>query len=214
MIVVGSKGFAKELLGVFHQLDKLTDLIFFDNINIINNDLLFNKFKIIHTIDEVNKHFAELDSNFVLGTGNPKFREELCYKFEKLGGQLCSVISPKSYIAPFDVNIGIGTAIITGAVIDNNVNIGRGSLINSNCTIGHDTRIGSFSEICPGVVISGNCSIGKSVFIGSNATILPEINIGEGAVIAAGSVVTRDIPDNCMVAGAPAIIKKEIAPNE
>ena len=214
MIIVGSKGFAKELLGVFHQLDELDGLILFDDVNVLKNETVFNNFKVIHTVEQVKEHFSEVDSSFVLGIGTPRLRETLCSKFELLGGQLCSVISPKSYIAPFDVNIGIGTAIITGAVIDNNVNIGRGSLINTNCTIGHDTCIGSFSEICPGVVISGNCSIGKSVFIGSNATILPKISLGEGAIIAAGSVVTKDVEPYTMVAGAPAIIKKEIVPNE
>ena len=34
--------------------------------------------------------------------------------------------------------------------------------------------------------------------------------IGTGCVIAAGSVVTKDVPDNCLVAGVPATIKKRI----
>jgi acetyltransferase-like isoleucine patch superfamily enzyme len=40
--------------------------------------------------------------------------------------------------------------------------------------------------------------------IGSNATILPGLTIGEGALVGAGSVVTRDVPDNTVVAGVPA----------
>ena len=46
--------------------------------------------------------------------------------------------------------------------------------------------------------------IGRDVWIGGNCTILPGVTIGNNAVIAAGAVVTRDVPDNCVVGGVPA----------
>ena len=47
------------------------------------------------------------------------------------------------------------------------------------------------------------------VWIGINAVILKGVHIGKGAVIAAGSVVTKDVPENCLVGGVPARIIKE-----
>lgn len=41
-------------------------------------------------------------------------------------------------------------------------------------------------------------------------TILPGVKIGSNVVIAAGAVVTRDIPNDCMVGGIPAKVMKEI----
>lgn len=52
--------------------------------------------------------------------------------------------------------------------------------------------------------------IGDDCWIGANASILQGVTIGRGCVIAAGSVVTRDIPDNCLVAGVPAMVKRRI----
>lgn len=52
--------------------------------------------------------------------------------------------------------------------------------------------------------------IGRDCWIGANATILPGVTIGEGSVVAAGSVVTKDVPPHSMVAGVPAMVKKEI----
>lgn len=49
------------------------------------------------------------------------------------------------------------------------------------------------------------------VWIGINATILKGVTLGEGAIVAAGSVVTKDVPARCMVAGVPAqVIKKDV----
>lgn len=46
--------------------------------------------------------------------------------------------------------------------------------------------------------------IGSDVFIGANSIILPGVRIGNRVIVAAGSVVSRSIPDNCVVAGVPA----------
>lgn len=51
--------------------------------------------------------------------------------------------------------------------------------------------------------------IGKHAFIGSRSIILPNCNyIGKNAVVGCGSVVTKDVPDNAIVAGNPAKIIK------
>ncbi len=51
------------------------------------------------------------------------------------------------------------------------------------------------------VIKYGKIHVGKRSFIGCNATIMPGVSIGERCVVAAGSVVTRDVPDRCVVAG-------------
>lgn len=56
-------------------------------------------------------------------------------------------------------------------------------------------------------------TIGSDVWIGGNCTILPGVTIGNNVVVAAGAVVTKDVPDNCVVGGVPAKIIKEI-PND
>lgn len=52
---------------------------------------------------------------------------------------------------------------------------------------------------------SGNdIIIGKGSWIASGAIVLGGVTIGDGVIVSAGSVVTKDIPDNCIVAGVPA----------
>lgn len=50
--------------------------------------------------------------------------------------------------------------------------------------------------------------IGKHCFIGCGSIIMPNITLGDSVIVAAGSVVTKDVPDNCIVAGNPAKVIK------
>lgn len=212
MLIIGAKGFAKEVLEVLHQNNTLSDVAFFDDINDDVYGNLYEKFPILKSKQEVQTYFKTTSNKFTIGIGNPMLRKKLYDIFTKLGGEFTSTISSKASIGSYGNIINNGCNIMTGAIITNDVIIGKGVLINLNCTIGHDCKIGDFVEMSPGVHISGNCEIGTYTNIGTNATILPKIILGENVVVAAGAVVTKDIPDNCLVAGVPAIIKKELQP--
>ena len=100
---------------------------------------------------------------------------------------------------------------MAGTIITNSIKIGRGVLINLSCTIGHDCIIGDFVELSPNVSISGHCKIGNLTSIGTGAIVIPKVNIGKNCIIGAGTVVTKDVPDNCVVVGLPGkIIKTNI----
>jgi maltose O-acetyltransferase len=50
----------------------------------------------------------------------------------------------------------------------------------------------------------GRVTIGDNVFIGAESVVLPGVTVGSNVIIGANSTVTRDIPDNTVVAGSPA----------
>lgn len=204
MIIIGAKGFAKELLEVFHQLGSTEDLVFFDNRSSDLPELLYNQFPVLKTEEEVRRYFQETNHYFALGVGNPIARRSLGDLLRTWGGRLETVISPFSKKGHYNTTIGEGVCIMTGTVITNDVNIGEGALINLNCTIGHDSIIGLYSEICPGAHISGNVTIDEQCLIGTGAVILPGVKIGKNAHVGAGSVVTKDVPANTTVVGVPA----------
>lgn len=53
----------------------------------------------------------------------------------------------------------------------------------------------------------------RKAWIGAGAMILPGVTVGENAIVAAGAVVTKDVPDNAVVAGVPAKVLRNIKTN-
>lgn len=214
MLIVGAKGFAKEVLEVMYQLNDLENLVFYDDLNDDIPEKLFRQFTVLRNLEQAKYYFKTVDNRFAIGIGNPVLRKKLMEKFEGIGGIFTSTLSPHARIGNFGNTIEEGCNIMTGTVITTDITIKKGALINLNCTIGHDSIVGSFVEMSPGVHVSGNCRIGDYSVLGTNATVLPRITVGKNVIVGAGSIVTKDVPDNCLVLGIPAVIKKELTPLE
>lgn len=214
MLIVGAKGFAKEVLEVLYQLNQIENLVFFDDVNEDAPDLLFNQFPVLKTIEEVTNYFNSTDNRFTIGIGNPVLRKKLYDKFSSLGGVFTSTSSPLASIGSYNIEIGIGTNILPGVIISNSSKIGMGCIVYYNSIITHDCNVGDFVEISPSATLLGRCIIGSYSQIGANATILPDLIIGKNVIIGAGSVITKNTPDNCVAVGTPAKIIKELTPLE
>lgn len=75
--------------------------------------------------------------------------------------------------------------------------------IGDNFNFRHLTTLGAKGN--------GRPTIGDNVSLGANVTIIGKIYIGNNVIVGAGSVVVKDIPDNCVVAGNPAKIIKYLS---
>jgi tetrahydrodipicolinate N-acetyltransferase len=116
------------------------------------------------------------------------------------------------------VTIGDNAVIMMGAAINIGAVIGEGTMIDMNVVVGGRGIIGKNCHIGAGSVIAGVIEppsatpviIEDDVVVGANAVILEGCRVGKGSVVAAGAVVVNDVPENVVVAGAPAKIIKQI----
>lgn len=106
--------------------------------------------------------------------------------------------------------------IITGIELPCEVEVGRGFVIDhfGGIIVSGYAKFGDNCRIRNGVVVGLSrvedpCApiIGNNVDIGTGAKLLGPIRIGDNVVIGANAVVIRDVPDNCMAVGVPAIVK-------
>jgi len=160
MIIIGAKGLAKELLTVLHWDGKANNIFLFDNVNKDVPDIMYDRFKVIRTWENLKEHFYLESPEFALGVGSHKARSLCAGKAASLGGKLCSIVSSRSLIGAYGVEIKDGVCILSHATITADVLIGRGSLVNKAAIISHDVSIGEFCIISPGAKVLGNAKVG------------------------------------------------------
>lgn len=88
------------------------------------------------------------------------------------------------------------------------ISIGSGSVISSNVTIlssSHSFKEGRLLPYDP-IDYLHHTKIGRGVWVGISALIMPGVVLGDGVIVGAGAVVTKSVPDGCIVAGNPAKI--------
>lgn len=101
-----------------------------------------------------------------------------------------------------DVEIGSGTTIDRATLRE--TRIGRGTKIDNQVQIGHNTVIGENCLVCGMSGIAGSVVIGDRVVIASGAGLGPHLTVGEGATITAGAGLASSVPAGAVFSGSPA----------
>lgn len=116
--------------------------------------------------------------------------------------------TPEQYARMIGVKIGNGCYISTKKFSSEPylIEIGDNCRVASGTSFYTHGGIWSLRKIYndPNLDHFGKIKVGNYTYIGENCMIMPGVTIGEKCVIGGGSVVTKSVPDGCMVAGNPA----------
>lgn len=174
-----------------------------------NVGVLFGEWKAIHTAIQANEEKIE---DFVVEND----RRNSAIPLLDLKN-IHARIEPGAIIRD-QVEIGKNAVIMMGASINIGAVIGEGTMIDMNVVVGGRGTIGKNCHIGAGAVIAGVIEppsaspviVEDEVVVGANAVILEGVRVGKGSVVAAGAIVTEDVPENVVVAGTPARVIKQI----
>ncbi|MBI1315878.1 acetyltransferase [bacterium] len=144
---------------------------------------------------------ASRAEELILSVGNNRIRQMLSGRFS--GFRFGMAIHPSAQIAE-DVEIGEGSVVMAGVLINPGSRIGKHVILNTGCVVDHDARIGDFAHISPNATLTGNVVVGEGTHVGAGAVVIPGVEVGKWAVIGAGSVVIRTVPNGAKVVGNPA----------
>ncbi len=114
------------------------------------------------------------------------------------------------------VEIGKNAVIMMGAILNIGAVVGEGSMIDMGAVLGGRATVGKNCHVGAGAVLAGVIEpasatpviVEDDVLIGANAVVIEGCRIGRGAVVAAGAVVVSDVAPNTVVAGCPARVIK------
>ncbi|MCR6513719.1 MAG: acetyltransferase [Clostridium chrysemydis] len=202
LVIIGAGGFGREVLWLIDEINekqKRWKVVGFIDENKSLHDKYINGKIVLGGFE-----YLKLNKNvkYVCAIGNADIRKNIVKSY-------CSdltaatLIHPKIKISEFN-KIGEGAIICSGTILTVNINIGSHSIINLDCTIGHDVVMEEFVTVYPGCNISGNVLLESGCEIGTGTQIIQGKTVGNNSIIGAGSVVVRDIAKNKVAVGIPA----------
>jgi len=143
----------------------------------------------------------------IIAVGDNKIRATHFENLRNMGLEIINAIHPTSCLAP-SVILGSGVTVAMGARISTGTRVGNNVIINTGAIIDHENEIEDHVHIGPGCSLAGRVTVKSGTFIGIGSVVKEYVTIGENTIVGAGSVVLEDIPDNVVVAGAPAKVIK------
>jgi sugar O-acyltransferase (sialic acid O-acetyltransferase NeuD family) len=203
LVIVGAGGFGREVLGLVRDINALAptfDFLGYLDDGDVDTVLLG---RLGAQVLGGTARLADLDAAYVIAIGSPRSRKAIDALARGSRREAATLRHPAAGVGS-DVRLGEGAIVCGHAQLTTNVEVGRHSVINISCTIGHDVVIGDLVTMHPGVRVSGGVVIEDGATLGTGSVILPRVRVGAGSVVGAGAVVVRDVAPFVTVVGPAA----------
>ncbi|MEC2159788.1 acetyltransferase [Virgibacillus halodenitrificans] len=197
LLIIGASGHGKVVADIALKMNKWQCIAFLDDDKSIKTSM---DLEVIGTSDDVFTHIDEYE--IFVGIGNNDTRQRIHEMLETFGAIIPILIHPSAVIGN-RVDIGTGTVVMAGVVVNCCTKIGRGCIINTGSTIDHDNCIEDFVHISPGSYLAGTVKVGKGTWLGIGSVVSNNITITNGCKVGAGSVVVKDITEPGVYVGVP-----------
>ena len=209
--IFGAGGFGKEVACMINLINKekpTWNLIgFFDDNPKYKGEMISHYGEVLGGMEELN--CWERPLSVVIAVGNPLIVKKIVMNITNTKLEFPNLWHPRSYVNdPMTFSIGKGNIIQSDCSFSCDVHIGDFNVFNGAVVFGHDDSVGSYNSLMPNIRISGEVTIGDCNFFGVGSTILQQIKIGNEIRLGAGSVLMRNAKSGLLYMGNPAKIIK------
>lgn len=136
----------------------------------------------------------------VIGVGSNKVRRDLARRLPLTWGV---AIHPSAIVHP-TVEIGEGTVIFAGVILQPRTRIGSHVIVNTAASVDHDGLLENFAHVAPGARLAGHVTIREGALLGVGSAAIPGTTVGAWAVVGAGGAVVADVAPGATALGVPA----------
>ena len=197
LVIIGAGGHGRVIADIAQKLGVYENICFLDDSDLKETMGLPVVGKTADAIKYVSK------ADIFVAIGNSVVRGKFIENLLSMGANVPTLIHPSAVIGAC-VEIGLGTAVMAGAVINPCSKLGKGVILNTCSSVDHDCIIGDYCHIAVGVHIAGTVNIGDNVCVGAGAVIKNNVKVCADCVIGAGAVVVKDITEQGTYIGVPA----------
>lgn len=204
IVIFGSSGHAKVIVEIIKKMNSHNVVGYIDSFKAIGEVTL--GIPIIGSEDDLPTLMDKYDiKGGIVAIGDNYTRKKVVERIKEISPSLkfLTAIHPNSVISD-SVNIGEGSVVMAGAVVNACVSIGKFCIINTNASVDHDCKLYDFVSLAPKVGLGGSCTIGHLSAVGIGTNLIHGVVIGENCVVGAGSLVLEDFEDNLISYGTPA----------
>lgn len=148
---------------------------------------------------------APAEGDLFVAVGDAGARERLMRLYGR--GRFPVLAHPSAVVAR-DVEIGAGTVVAAGAVLNPGARLGVGVIVNTCASVDHDCVVGDFAHVSVGARLCGAVRVGERTWVGAGAVVRNNVSVCGGCTIGAGAVVVRDVEVAGTYVGCPAALMR------
>ena len=193
LAIIGASGHGKVIADIARRIG-YCEIVFFDDDESIHE---CGGYPVVGKSSEA----GTIDADVIVGIGNADIRKRIQESIPEQ--KLATLIHPDAVIAE-DVEIGVGTVVMAGAVINPGTHIGKGCIINTCSSVDHDCIVDDFVHVAVGSHLCGTVNVGAGTWIGAGVTVSNNVFICPDCMIGTGAVIVNDIWESGTYVGVPA----------
>lgn len=121
----------------------------------------------------------------VVAIGNNAVREKLHAKVREAGFELLNVIHPTAFVSP-TATLGPGCAVMAGAVVGTEAQLGEGVIVNCSATVDHHCRVHAFGHLGVNACMAGGSVLGHCAWMQAGSALGYGVKVESGVVLVPG----------------------------